>query len=229
MSVHKIIVIDDDIVLCELLTEYLEKEGYQITTVHNGKEGVKAALSEDFDLIILDVMLPGMGGFDVLRTIRKQKMTPTLMLTAKGDDTDKIAGFEMGADDYLPKPYNPKELLARIRAILRRSTDTLQKNIPEIISAGGFTLNTAKLTASYKDNPLGLTVVEFKILEMLVSNIGKAVSREDIAMRVLDRELSSYDRSIDVHVSNIRKKTSQPEIIKSIRGAGYQLIPENVL
>lgn len=228
MNRYKILVIDDDTVLCELLGEYLETEGYDIMSVHNGNEGAELVLSEEFDLIILDVMLPGMGGFDVLKTVRKEIMTPILMLTAKGDDIDKIVGLEMGADDYLPKPYNPRELLARIKAILRRSASGKESAArPETISLGGFHLDTAKLTATFNNEPMGLTVVEFNILEMLLSNAGSLVSRENIAQKVLGRELSSFDRSIDVHVSNIRKKAGNPDIIKSIRGAGYQLIPDS--
>lgn len=227
MENNKILVIDDDIELCELLAEYLATDGYEITAVHNGAEGAEIVLSEDFDLIILDVMLPGMGGFDVLKTIRKEKTTPILMLTAKGDDIDKILGLEMGADDYLPKPYNPRELLARIKAILRRSS--APKSEPahnEIINAGSFVIDTGRLTASYKGTSLGLTVVEFNILELLAKNIGKVVTREDIAEKVLGRELSTFDRSIDVHISNIRKKASDPDVVKSIRGTGYQLLTE---
>lgn len=167
-----------------------------------------------------------MGGFDVLKTIRKQKMTPILMLTAKGDDVDKIVGLEMGADDYMPKPYNPRELLARIKAILRRSSGIQIKRPPNIIREGRFTLDTSKLSADFDGEPMNLTVVEFNILDMLVANAGSVVSREEIAEKVLGRELSSFDRSIDVHISNIRKKSGNPDIIKSIRGAGYQLIPE---
>ena len=225
MKNHDILLIDDDVELCELLAEYLASEGYDIRAVHNGAVGAETVLAEDFDLIILDVMLPGMGGFDVLKTIRTQKKTPILMLTAKGNDIDKILGLEMGADDYLPKPYNPRELLARIKAILRRTndyTDAFSK--PETVTIGSFKLDFGKLTAHYRDELIPLTVVEFNILEMLVENAGKVVTREDIALQVLGRELSSFDRSIDVHVSNIRKKAGNPDIIKSIRGAGYQLL-----
>jgi len=227
MEKNRILVIDDDIELCELLAEYLETEGYHIQAVHNGAEGAQVVISHDFDLIILDVMLPGMGGFDVLKSIRAVKMTPILMLTAKGDDIDKILGLEMGADDYMPKPYNPRELLARIKAILRRSSlpkDSYKSN--EILNTGNFIIDTGMLKASYKGKQLGLTVVEFNILEMLAKNIGKVVTRDEIAQNVLGRELASFDRSIDVHISNIRKKASDPEVVKSIRGAGYQLLTE---
>jgi len=226
MKIYKILVIDDDIELCDLLSEYLATEGYSIEAIHNGAKGAEAVLKDDYDLIILDVMLPGMGGFDVLKTIRKEKKTPILMLTAKGDDIDKILGLEMGADDYLPKPYNPRELLARIKAILRR-TEPSDKNIQsksENIVAGDFNINMGKLTATYKNSPIGLTVVELNILEMLVKNAGMVVTREDVAMKVLGRELNAFDRSIDVHISNIRKKIGDNDIIKSIRGVGYQLM-----
>jgi len=228
MKKHNILVIDDDIELCELLAEYLATEGYSIYSVHDGVKGAEIVLKENFDLIILDVMLPGMGGFDVLKTIRHEKTTPILMLTAKGDDIDKILGLEMGADDYLPKPYNPRELLARIKAILRRTTakSSVNDSNGENFSIGELFLNKGKFTASFSGRPLGLTVVEFNILEMLADSFGQVVSRDDIAREVLGRELASFDRSIDVHVSNIRKKIGNAEVIKSIRGAGYQLILE---
>lgn len=226
MKRYNILLIDDDVELCDLLAEYLGTEGYNIRAVHNGATGADVVLSEDFELIILDVMLPGMGGFDVLKTIRMHKTTPILMLTAKGDDIDKILGLEMGADDYMPKPYNPRELLARIKAILRRTSshENSFKNKPETIIAGDFSLNIGKLSAIYKGTALGLTVVEFNILEMLVEHAGNLVTRDDIAKQVLGRELSAFDRSIDVHVSNIRKKADDADIIKSIRGSGYQLL-----
>jgi len=227
MNSSTILVIDDDVELCELLSEYLESEGFAVKAVHNGAEGAEMVLREDFELIILDVMLPGMGGMDVLKTIRAEKSTPVMMLTAKGDDIDKILGLEMGADDYLPKPYNPRELLARIKAVLRR-TGSNRDSGPEIISKSGVELNTGSLSAKYKGEPLTLTVVEFNLLEMLMKNAGKAVSREEIALEVLGRNLSDFDRSIDVHVSNIRKKTGNADIIKSIRGAGYQFSLESI-
>lgn len=227
MKDYKILVIDDDVELCELLNEYLQTEGYSIQAVHNGLEGAEIATENSYDIIILDVMLPGMDGFEVLKRIRATKTTPVLMLTAKGDDIEKILGLEMGADDYLPKPYNPRELLARIKAILRRSnTAKEESNTPAVVNTGNFLLDNSRLTASYKGTDLRLTVVEFNILSMLISNRGRAVTRDEIAEEVLGRELSTFDRSIDVHVSNIRKKASDPDIIKSIRGAGYQLIPE---
>ncbi|PLX69078.1 MAG: DNA-binding response regulator [Denitrovibrio sp.] len=229
MTQDNILLIDDDIELCELLAEYLATEGYEIRAIHNGAEGADTVLAEDFDLIILDVMLPGMGGFDVLKTIRTHKKTPILMLTAKGDDIDKILGLEMGADDYMPKPYNPRELLARIKAILRRTkTKQDSSSKPEKITIGNFQLDLGQLTVQYKGNTIPLTVVEFNILELMVENIGKVVTREDIALKVLGRELSPFDRSIDVHVSNIRKKSGNTDIIKSIRGSGYQLLTESI-
>lgn len=228
MKNNDILVIDDDTELCELLGEYLEAEGYSITAVHNGREGAEMVINGSFDLIILDVMLPGMGGFDVLKTIRSAKTTPILMLTAKGEDIDRILGLEMGADDYLPKPYNPRELLARIKAVLRRTSDNgAGQSRPETISAGSFTLNTGRLTATFEGAPVPLTVVEFNLLEMLARNAGSTVSREELAKHVLGRELSAFDRSIDVHVSNIRKKAGGADSIKSIRGYGYMITVEN--
>jgi two-component system response regulator CpxR len=225
MEKYRVLIIDDDVELCGLLSEYLGSEEYETASVHNGIEGADTALAEDFDLIILDIMLPGKGGLDVLKAVRREKTTPVLMLTAKGDDIDRILGLELGADDYLPKPYNPRELLARIKAILRRTSPSqTQSAKPETISAGGFTLNTGKLSAIYKERMLDLTSAEYCLLEMLALNAGTVVTREDIARHVLGRELSSFDRSIDVHISNIRKKAGDTGVIKSIRGTGYQLI-----
>jgi two-component system response regulator CpxR len=224
MSELNILVIDDDVELCELLGEYLDTEGYKIEAVHNGAEGADKVIQNDYSLIILDVMLPGMGGFDVLQKIRSVKNTPVLMLTAKGDDIDKILGLEMGADDYLPKPYNPRELLARIKAILRRTEIKETSKISEDeIAIGQLVLNKNNLSGSFAGKDLNLTVVEFNMLNMLAEEAGKVVTREDIAETVLGRTLTPFDRSVDVHMSNIRKKLGNNDIIKSIRGVGYHL------
>lgn len=224
MDMGTILVIDDDIELCELLSEYLQTEGFRIHSIHNGAEGAQEALTGNYSLIILDVMLPGMGGFDVLRTIRSEKNTPILMLTARGDDIDRIVGLEMGADDYLPKPYNPRELLARIRAILRRlDTPRTESAKPDVLAVGNLNLHHASLSATLDGENLHLTVVEFNLLELLAKRAGSVVQREEIAETVLGRPLQAYDRSIDVHISNLRKKLGDHESIKSIRGAGYML------
>jgi len=225
-SKDRILVIDDDIELCDLVIEYLTAEGFEVEQVHQGLKGVDTALSGDFALVILDVMLPEINGFEVLRRIRAKARVPVLMLTARGDDVDRIVGLELGADDYLPKPFNPRELVARIRAILRRThplaaTETrLEKLTFEDVS-----LETGSRTAHLKDKPLDLTGMEFDLLYAFLKEPGTVLKREDLVRRILGRELSPFDRSIDMHVSNLRKKLGPKndggERIKSIRGVGY--------
>lgn len=225
----RILVIDDDVELCELLTTYLEPEGFEVSVSHDGNAGVEHAMKEDPQIIVLDVMLPGMNGFEVLRQIRIESSTPVLMLTARGDDVDRIVGLEMGADDYLPKPFNPRELVARIRAILRRSTQDSRQ-----LSAGGqwqpIVIGDVQLDPGtrvvHRDNErIELTAVEFNLLEILMHAAGSVVTRENLVKSVLSRDLSPYDRSIDVHVSNLRRKLGHQcdgvERIKTVRGAGY--------
>ncbi|MGE4497532.1 MAG: response regulator transcription factor [Deferribacterales bacterium] len=218
-----ILIIDDDKELCELLETFLGEEGFRIESVHEGRTGLEKALSGNFSLIILDVMLPGLDGFSILRELRKSSDTPVFMLTARGDETDRISGIENGADDYLPKPFNPRELNVRIKAILRRSGRT---HAGDVLEAGTLRINTSLLNVYSSGQEIPLTSAEFQILEMLMRNAGKTVSREDISRFVFERELNSFDRSIDVHISNIRKKIGSPDIIKSIRGAGYILTAE---
>lgn len=218
-----ILIIDDDKELCELLDTYLSGEGFTVSSVYDGISGLKAVLEGNYALIILDVMLPGMEGFTLLKEIRKEKNVPVFMLTARGEDADKIAGIETGADDYLSKPYNPRELLVRIKAILRRSSVPVKG---EILHSGSLTINTTTLNASAEGRDLALTSAEFHILEILMRSTGKAVSRDEISKLVFDRELNIFDRSIDVHISNIRKKIGSADIIKSIRGSGYILTAE---
>jgi two-component system response regulator CpxR len=220
-------VIDDDIDLCELIGDYLEAEGFVLNAVHNGEDGVRQALSDDYDLIVLDVMLPGMSGFEVLRRIRAASAVPVLMLTARGDDVDRIVGLEMGADDYLPKPFNPRELVARIRAIQRRTAAAAVEAAlsPVRLLLGDVELDSATRGASQGGIPLDLTSVEFSLLEVLLRLAGQVVSREELSRQALGRQLHSYDRSIDVHVSNLRKKLGPlgdgGERIKAVRGIGY--------
>jgi two-component system response regulator CpxR len=225
---NRVLVIDDDIELCQLLTEYLEPEGLNVRTVQNGNQGIEEALSGDYELIVLDVMLPGINGFDILRRIRASSNMPVLMLTARGDDVDRIVGLEMGADDYLPKPFNPRELVARIRAILRRSKQGIGKvtaAASEMLAVGDIELDTGTWVVRKAGKPVELTAVEFNLLEALLRAAGQVVMRDELAKIVLGRNLSSYDRSIDVHVSNLRKKLGHKfegnERIKTVRGAGY--------
>jgi DNA-binding response OmpR family regulator len=221
----RVLVIDDDVELCELVSEYLAREGFSIETVHNGEQGVVRALSGDHSLVVLDVMLPGIGGFEVLRRIRKDSRQPVLMLTARGDDVDRIVGLELGADDYLPKPFNPRELVARIRAILRRTKSYKEDEPNERLSAGDVEVDTGARTVRRGGNLIELTAVEFDLLAALLRSVGRVVSREDLVKSVLGRNLTPFDRSIDMHVSNLRKKLGQQpsgsERIKTIRGVGY--------
>ena len=226
---NQILVIDDDIELCELLNDYLSGEGFVIETVNNGKQGAEEALATEYDLVILDVMLPEMNGFDVLRKIRESSKVPVIMLTARGDDIDRIVGLELGADDYLPKPFNPRELVARIRAIQRRvevaeptsSSDPgfVELNVGDIVLC-----KTNRMVKRAGDN-IELTSVEFNLLEVLLTRAGEVISRDDLVEKVLGRRLSAYDRSIDVHVSALRKKLGHydgnTERIRTIRSVGY--------
>ena len=225
---EKILVIDDDAELCELVGEYLESEGFEIDAEGSGDHGADRALENDYDLIILDVMLPGINGFEALRRIRAKSDVPVLMLTARGDDVDRIVGLEIGADDYLPKPFNPRELVARIHAILRRSRARAGADEPppaEKVTVGDVKLDTGSRTVTREGIPVRLTAMEFDVLEVLLRNAGRVVGRESLVEQVLGRQYSPYDRSIDVHVSNLRKKLGHKvdgmERIKSVRQVGY--------
>lgn len=223
----RLLVIDDDIELCELLTEYLGPEGFAVEAVNNGEDGAARALSNEHALVVLDVMLPGMNGFDVLRRIRAGSSIPVLMLTAKGDDIDRIVGLELGADDYLPKPFNPRELIARIRAIQRRVVPIIEagSSAPTArdIVVNDITLSPGRRTVSRANEPVAVTAVEFLLLYELMKNAGRVVERERLAETVLGRKLAMFDRSIDVHVSSLRKKLGR-ERISSVRGVGYQYV-----
>lgn len=226
---NRILVIDDDVELCELLTDYLSGEGFSVETVNNGKQGAEQALAAEYVLVVLDVMLPEMNGFDVLRKIRESSKVPVIMLTARGDDIDRIVGLELGADDYLPKPFNPRELVARIRAIQRRvettelSSSSAQKGAE--LKVGDLALCSSNRTVKRGGENIDLTSVEFNLLEVLLSRAGEVISRDDLVEKVLGRRLSAYDRSIDVHVSALRKKLGHfdgnMERIRTIRGVGY--------
>jgi DNA-binding response OmpR family regulator len=226
-TVNRILVIDDDVELCSLVSEYLQPEGFQVEPVHDGSRGLERALSGDHLLVVLDVMLPAMNGFEVLRQIRKTSRVPVLLLTARGEDVDRIVGLEIGADDYLPKPFNPRELVARIRAILRR-TRTLEKSateVPEVLRVGDVELDPATRTVRQKGQPVELTSVEFNLLQALLREAGRVVTRERLVDTVLSRKFSPFDRSIDMHVSKIRKKLGDSDRgddhIKTVRGVGY--------
>lgn len=224
---NRILVIDDDIDLCELLTDYLTTEGFAVEVVHDGEAGAARALAGDYALVVLDVMLPGINGFEVLRRLRAGSATPVLMLTARGDDVDRIVGLEMGADDYLPKPFNPRELVARIRAVQRRTEAVAATGTApgETVAVGDVTLDLGARTVHVAGVSVGLTSVEFSLLEVLIRLAGQVVSREELSLQALSRELNAYDRSIDVHVSSLRRKLGalgeESERIKTVRGIGY--------
>ena len=218
---NKILIIDDDEELCELVSEYLSVEGFTTKTVHDGASGLENAFSGDYDLAILDVMLPKMNGFDVLRELRKTSKLPVLMLTARGDDMERIVGLEIGADDYLPKPFNPRELVARLRAVLRRVQESAEEKVSnEKFRVDDVEVSVAARSATKNGGDLNLTSVEFDLLSALLREAGKVVNKEDLSRTVLDREISPYDRSLDMHISNLRKKLDNDRI-KTIRSVGY--------
>jgi DNA-binding response OmpR family regulator len=227
----RILIIDDDVALCELVTEYLGPLGFEIESVHRGDTGAERALGGKHSIIVLDVMLPGLNGFEVLRRIRTQSKVPVLMLTARGDDVDRIVGLEIGADDYLPKPFNPRELVARIRAILRRaSTDEIREEfrdhaVARALTVGDVKLDTGTRVVTREGEIVELTAVEFDLLEKLLRAAGRIITREELSKAVLGRSTSPFDRSIDMHISNLRKKLGHQhgllERIKTVRGVGY--------
>jgi len=222
-----ILLIDDDIELCEMLTEYLESESFAVTAVHDGKSGLstaRATNNNNFDVIVLDVMLPEMDGFSVLRELRHNITTPVLMLTAKGDDIDRIVGLEMGADDYLPKPCNPRELVARVKAILRRTQSTAPQRL-DVIKTGELEIQPSSRKAIYQSEQLSLTSSEYNLLEVLAKNSGQVVDKETLSEQALGKKLTDYDRSIDMHLSKLRQKLGDDsqQLIQTVRGKGYQL------
>ncbi len=227
-AVRHLLVVDDDTELCQLLCEYLVPEGYEVEAVHSGAEGVERALSGDHALVVLDVMLPDVRGFEVLRRLRARSRMPVLMLTARGNEQDRILGLEMGADDYLPKPFNPRELCARIEAILRRSGDdraALDTRSVAELAVDDVTMSKASRVVRRSGEALDLTTVEFDLLEALLHAAGRVIPRDELVRTVLNRPFSPFDRSIDTHVSNLRRKLGPApdgfERIKSVRGIGY--------
>ena len=225
MNKHKLLLIDDDKELAELLTDYLATEGFDLICCHDGISGLEKAFDDKISLILLDVMMPGLTGFEVLKALGGNHKTPILMLTAKGDNASRILGLELGADDYLPKPFQHRELLARINAILRRIN--IVKNSKEqssVLQVNGVKLNHATREVSCHDQFIELTGTEYQIIEHLMAKPGEIVSKIEISEQVLKRKLSAFDRSIDMHVSNIRRKLlpfSPNDKLKTIRGAGY--------
>ena len=219
-QMDRVLIVDDDVELCRLLGERLSTEGFALEAVHDGLRGLERVLSREHAFVILDLMLPGMGGLDVLRRVRAQSPVPVLILTARGEDVDRILGLEIGADDYLPKPFNPRELIARIRAILRRTSPERAASL----TVSGIRLDPAAREAWIDGKQLDLTSVEFTLLETLLRDAGHVVTREALTETVLGRTLGPFDRVIDVHISNLRKKLGvahTDDRIKAIRGSGY--------
>lgn len=221
----KILLVDDDDELRDMLGEYLARDGFEIEAAADGERGAELALAPGVDLVVLDVMMPGVDGIEALRRIRAGSSIPVLMLTARGDDIDRIVGLELGADDYVPKPCSPRELAARIRAILRRSDPNARG---DVVSAGALQLHTAQRRASWNDAPIELTGSEFEVLTVLARHAGTVVSKPALAREALGRELGRFDRSIDMHVSSIRQKLGTradgSSWVQTVRGRGYQLV-----
>ncbi len=224
----RVLLVDDDRELCQMLSEYLSTEHFDVKSVHDGGEALRELRAGDFEIMMLDVMLPSMGGFDVLRELGALHATPILMLTARGDDVDRIVGLELGADDYLSKPFNPRELVARMRAILRRvSSRTGRSGSQDVLEVGPIVLNVGTHQVRVAGNPVPLTGAEFRVLELLMRSAGHVISREAMTEQALGRRLVPYDRSIDTHISNLRRKLdldkNKNREIKNVRGSGYML------
>ncbi len=217
----RILLIDDDVELCGLLDEYLVRQGFSVTCEHDGAAATERVLRESPDLVVLDVMLPGLDGFEILRRLRQKSKVPVLMLTARGEDVDRIVGLELGADDYLPKPFNPRELTARIGAILRRIEP--REPMGGRLEVNGIALDPASRQVTANGREVELTTFEFDILEMLMKAAGRVLSRDTLMENLYNRKATPFDRSIDMHISHLRKKLeSDQPLIKTIRGVGYQ-------
>lgn len=220
----RVLLAEDDAELCSLMTDYFAPHGIAVESVHNGCEALRRALAEAFDLIILDVMMPVLDGFEVLRQIRKRSAVPVIMLTARTSQSDRIDGLNAGADDYLPKPFAPEELLARIRAVLRRAGKTERPGDPTL-ACGGLTVKPGTREVWLRGEPVFLTSIEFDILECLARSAGRVVSRDALAAVVYQREMGPFERAMDVHISHLRKKLDNGDetLIRTVRGAGYLL------
>jgi two-component system response regulator CpxR len=231
----KVLLVDDDRKLCRLVQEYLLPMGYAVDAVHTGNEGLAKALTGEYHVMILDVMMPGMDGFEVLKSLRKESDMPVLMLTARGDETDRIVGLEVGADDYLPKTFSTRELLARLRAVTRRyyrpGKTSVAENSDETIVAGNLTINPESRDVHLDGKLVSLTPLEYDLLVSLVKAAGRVLTRDQLLDAVAGRSYDVFDRSIDVHISSLRRKLNDdprdPKFIKTIRSAGYMFrIPE---
>ena len=217
-----ILLIDDDTELCSLMSEFLRREGFEVEFEHEGHRGLEKASKPGIDLVVLDVMLPGLDGFEILRRLREHSKVPVIMLTARGEDVDRIVGLELGADDYLPKPFNPRELAARIRAILRRY-EPRPAGVSHRLEVNGIALDPGTREVFAGGQPVELTTFEFDILEMLMRGAGRVLSRDALMENFYNRKATPFDRSIDMHISHLRKKLNRGDsLIKTIRGVGYQ-------
>ncbi|RZS74122.1 two-component system OmpR family response regulator/two-component system response regulator CpxR [Phyllobacterium myrsinacearum] len=225
---NKVLLIDDDVELTALLQEYLVEEGYDVVTGTDAGTAIAAAARNSVDLIVLDIMMPRMTGIEILQRIRKLSQVPVLMLTARGDDVDRISGLNLGADDYVTKPCSPGELAARVRAILRRANQRAAGAVTDTLRAGRLVVHPGSRTAEWKGQPLVLTGTEFGLLEVLARNAGQLVSKQEISKRAFGKPLTPFDRRIDVHISSVRQKLGLREdgqsCIQSVRGQGYQLL-----
>ncbi len=227
----KVLIVDDDRKLCSLLSDYLTPMGYEVTCVHTGPGGLESATTGSFAAVILDVMLPGMDGFEVLKGLRNTSDVPVLMLTARGDETDRVVGLEMGADDYLPKPFSTRELLARLRAVTRRfekAAKPVESGAEQVVAVGDLKLDPGSRIATLDGGQINLTSIEFDLLYSLAKVAGRVLSRDQLLDEVAGREYDVFDRSIDVHISSLRRKLEDdpknPSFIKTVRGAGYMLM-----
>lgn len=216
-----LLLVDDDLELCGMMTEFFAEAGHYLDCVHNGRDGLDRALNGAYDLAILDVMLPVFDGFTLLQQLRRRKDLPVIMLTARVQQHDRIMGLNTGADDYLPKPFDPDELLARIRAVLRRA-DTANWHAAAIITIGDIQVNPTTRETWVAGSPVELTPLEFDLLEMLMRSAGRVVSRDEITRALFERDATPYDRFLDVHVSHLRKKLEgDRKLIRAVRGVGY--------
>jgi len=217
-----ILLVDDDTELTSLLSEFLQREGFTVSAEHEGNRGLERASEPGVDLVVLDVMLPGLDGFEILKRLRAVSKVPVMMLTARGEDVDRIIGLELGADDYLPKPFNPRELVARIRAVLRRY-EPRPAAPSSRVEVGTVVLDPGTREVTVSGKPVELTTFEFDILELLMRNAGRVLSRDALMENFYNRKATPFDRSIDMHISHLRKKLENGDsLIKTIRGVGYQ-------
>jgi two-component system response regulator CpxR len=216
-----VLLVDDDVELCGMMKEFFAEAGHHLDCAYNGRDGLNCALNGTYDLMILDVMLPVFDGLTVLQQLRRRRDLPVIMLTARIQQQDRIVGLNTGADDYLPKPFDPDELLARIRAVLRR-TDTASGKGRAALTIGNIQLNLGTREASVAGSRVELTSIEFDLLEMLMRSAGRVVSREEITLALFEREATPYDRFLDVHISHLRKKLKgERNLIRAVRGVGY--------